>query len=225
MKNKGWFFGDSYTYGFNCTKDYPYYHKYSGELDKKIWPELVCDSLNLECINYGIPGNSNGIILSNILQHVSEFKHGDTVFISDTFSIRIDLFDYDKGVVNNFPSNILFEREWETKYLDRFFKNSGDKEVVVDFLHKFRLPSLTAWTWFYRNQFQGIKKLLDKNGVKCYLWSSEDEHKQKRFQTIVECTKDIFDDHWSFKGHLDFSKKVLENIYNNKMVNYIKSSL
>ena len=57
-----------------------------------------------------------------------------------------------------------------------------------------------------------INSLLEKKGVKPIIW--EVEKVWNDYETIAIATNnEIFDHHWSYKGHKDFAKYMLCNIH------------
>ena len=88
MKKVGWFFGDSFTYGYGCRPEYRYY-KYTLDRKGKLWTEIVSDELNLIEKNLAIPGASNPSIINTIIENIKYINKGDYVFIGNTLPIRI----------------------------------------------------------------------------------------------------------------------------------------
>lgn len=208
-----WFYGDSYTGGFGVTPEYAYYHLYEGDLPKKSWPELVSEYFNVECVNRGYNGCDNSYILDSILSDFPSFSTTDMVFISLTFPVRFPLYNHQQGRIT-FASNNVFteEREQDKKYLDVFFKSENEKEILLDYIDTFVTPYTAAWRAYYLNRFISIKKILVKKNIRTYIWSSEQEYYKSNFQKIKECVPKVEDDHWSFLGHKQFAKKVIQDI-------------
>jgi hypothetical protein len=101
--NNFWTFGDSFTAGHGCkfTENWPFsikqtdsyyyktYHNYYNA-NKKIWPEIVSDYLNLNLINCGENGISNQTIFDLLMVNLDKFKEGDIVIVQTSVSGRFD---------------------------------------------------------------------------------------------------------------------------------------
>ncbi len=99
--NTIWAFGDSFTAGHGCKPfgrvehigtDKENYldtlYKDYIDLNKKIWPEIVSEHLNMSLNNLGINGLSNESIFDNILKNIFNFNKNDIVLIQTSTSGR-----------------------------------------------------------------------------------------------------------------------------------------
>ena len=170
---KLWTFGDSFTEGHGCNygvnnnfsninKNSYYYKKYGEYIDfnKKIWPELLSDLLNLELVNLGRNGLSNEWIADNIITNIKKISVNDIVILQTSTSGRYDFpFLKEKSILGSpkngesikdyivntndspyffktiFVSNI--EPDWDITMKDtlRFInvqENLNDKELVLN---------------------------------------------------------------------------------------------
>ncbi len=87
-------FGCSAITGMSLPDVYPKNNKTS----VYAWPNTLAKRMQLECVNLGIPGNSNINILRQILNF--EFKEKDIVVILWTHFTREDIFDSKDKVIH-----------------------------------------------------------------------------------------------------------------------------
>jgi hypothetical protein len=164
---KLWTFGDSFTAGHGCRnfsniKNSHYNDKFENyiDLNKKIWPELLSDLLNLELVNLGRNGLSNEWIADTLITNIQNISVNDIVILQTSTPGRYDFpFKKEKSLLgtpkdsenikdyivntNNSPyffktifvSNV--EKEWDISMKDtlRFInvqENLNDKELVLN---------------------------------------------------------------------------------------------
>lgn len=205
---KGWFFGDSFTAGVNATPGLPYYEWAGGG---ETFSKLLCRDFNVEEINKGLPGKCNNSIINSIIENLKSIKKGDLVVISNTSPVR-DLVpvstdyrsheDYKFGLT----SQKLFNSSQHEESI-----GYNDKDVnftLTEYALKVRAPYTSEWNAYYRNIYVNFVKYFITIGCNAIFWDysvwSEDEEIGTAFETIVDATKgEIFDLHWSFKGHRD----------------------
>jgi hypothetical protein len=171
--NNLWTFGDSFTAGHGCNycldnnfsninKDSYYCKKFKDYIDinKKIWPELLSDSLKLELVNLSKNGLSNEWIADTIIANIKNISTNDVVILQTSTPARYDFpFKKEKTLLgslkdgqskkdyivntNNSPyffktifvSNI--EKEWDVSMKDtlRYVnaqENLNDKELILN---------------------------------------------------------------------------------------------
>jgi hypothetical protein len=125
-------FGCSNTYGEglpDCWDD----GQAGPKPSKYVWPQLLADDLNLECVNLSVPGTSNKQICNDILN--TNFKPTDIVFIMWTYFSRTCCFqdnDNDESKFGNSSKskrimvqdthNKNFNRKRQ-KYNDTYYRN------------------------------------------------------------------------------------------------------
>jgi hypothetical protein len=235
MKKNGWFFGCSFTSGFGLNFDndlkilqtlyptanppfteiewnkFPYskFESYKTKYENNIWPKLICEHYDLEYNNHGISGASNDEILHSVITQLSNIKSGDYVFIGNTTPIRILVPLGSKFKPLTSTSSIGENGVLITKHEDDddFFYNDKQKEIIVDYLNEIVLNKEEFYEIHYTNLFENLKIYFINNGVNCVFWKWREWF---NYETIKEWTNGKIDDtHWSPKGHLDFSKKII----------------
>jgi hypothetical protein len=170
---KLWCFGDSYTAGHGCRfeqigiyskedeRSY-YYNGYKNyiDFDKKIWPDLVSDSLKLELVNLGKNGLSNEWIADNIITNIKDISKNDIVILQTSLPGRYDFpfkkektllgspkdgQSYKDYIVNTNDSPYFFktifvsniEKEWDISMKDTLKhinvqEHLNDKELLLN---------------------------------------------------------------------------------------------
>jgi L-rhamnose mutarotase len=111
-----WTFGDSFTAGHGCkyqentnfsdNDNNVYHNMYKDyiDLNKKIWPELLSEFLNLELINLGKNGSSNEWIADNIITNIKNISKNDIVILQTSMFGRYDFpFKKEKSLMGNGP--------------------------------------------------------------------------------------------------------------------------
>lgn len=147
-----WTFGDSFTAGHGCKYDATgtfseenvnsYYIKtYKSYIDinKKIWPEIVSDNLNLQLINKSKNGMTTESIADTCLKFLTKINKGDIVILQTSTIGRYDfpflkektLMGYDASKykkdtelfsISNSPYffKTIFSTDIEKEYLDKY---------------------------------------------------------------------------------------------------------
>ena len=114
-------FGCSNTYGEglpDCWDD----GEAGPKPSKYVWPQLLADDLNLECVNLSVPGTSNKQICNDILN--TDFKSTDIVVIMWTFFSRTCFFQDEgrsKRIIVQDITNKNFE-SYRQKYNSIYYK-------------------------------------------------------------------------------------------------------
>jgi hypothetical protein len=170
---KLWTFGDSFTAGHGCKYELTgafskeninaYYTKtYKSYIDvnKKIWPEIIADDLNLELINKSKNGMSTESIADTCLKFLIEIGKDDTVILQTSTIGRYDfpflkektLMGYNTNKYKrddelfNIPNSPYFfktifvstiEKEWDISMKDTLRYINGqehlnDKELILN---------------------------------------------------------------------------------------------
>ena len=195
MINTLWTFGDSFTYGSGCLANEIYPYRYKKSEEDKIWPELVASKFNLKLKNIGMGLFSNDKIIDSIIDNYNYNNKNDLVIIGNTFYSRFDI-PYEGKLITlstvNLPDdNNKFLNDIIVIMDDELLKNRQLKRILF------------------------IKSLLEKKGVTSIIWEVEKEWNDYELITIAT-NNEIFDHHWSYKGHYDFSKYILNRI--NKLI-------
>ena len=220
MNNKIWFFGDSFTKGDGCipNNDSPYYDDYPNKRGK-IWTTLVSEHFKMKEMNCGESGASNTWILNTILDNLHLIDKNDYVIISDTRPSRFLIPRVHDGEISNFSPGQ--EEVW-----DFHIKNRKDaikplewedmKKTLINFTWYFQEEYIDLWENYYTNRFNNIIKFFEKNNIRNTFWSYKLWYeRQLEFELIVDDIPFIKNEHWSWKGHYDFSNWIIYNNRNN----------
>lgn len=189
--SKLFLFGDSFTAGNGCLPEEEYTVNYKKNSNDLIWGELLAKGLDLSLTNYGMGLFSNDKIIDSIIDNYDYINKNDLVIIGTTFYSRFDI-PYEGKLITlstiNLPDdNNKFLNDIIVIMDDELLKNRQLKRILF------------------------IKSLLEKKGVKSIIW--EVEKVWNDYETIAIATNnEIFDHHWSYKGHKDFAKYMLCNI-------------
>lgn len=189
--SKLFLFGDSFTAGNGCLPEEEYTVNYKKNSNDLIWGELLAKGLDLYFTNYGMGLFSNDKIIDSIIDNYDYINKNDLVIIGTTFYSRFDI-PYEGKLITlstiNLPDdNNKFLNDIIVIMDDELLKNRQLKRILF------------------------IKSLLEKKGVKSIIW--EVEKVWNNYETIAIATNnEIFDHHWSYKGHKDFAKYMLCNI-------------
>lgn len=197
VEQTGWFFGDSFPFGYQCHPGNPYYEK-SKYKDKRIVSQIVCDTLNIKHKNLAQYGYSNENILHSILTNVSNIKENDYVFIIDTHSTRTPIVYNHQNYYTRWPNGSYIEvkksKDYETMYLAR--------QDVTEKLND-----------FYKDIFNGlIKELSLRNVNTLYIPTNNTFLNEHEAELIWHDVPEVKDGHWSFKGHSKIASMILGKI-------------
>lgn len=122
--NKLWTFGDSFTAGHGCkyssegafsdnpTQHYRKTYENYTVADKKIWNEIVSDSLSLELVDLSKNGSTTDTIFDTLLEHTPSITPSDIVMVQTSTVGRFDFpFLKQKSImgINNFTSPYFFK--------------------------------------------------------------------------------------------------------------------
>lgn len=215
MKN-AYFFGDSFTFGEGCHNGFEYYDSVEYD-DKRIWPTILSETLNVKEVNHAKRGASSPEILRLILEYSPIFKKGDYVIFSDSLPNRIISVNQKSKKVETVIAD-SFDEFYGT---DNYFENLESKEITLNYLNSCILPYYIELEHYYSRQFEQLQKLLLKTGVNAYFWSHQMwARDMKKFQRILQHTPHIKDGHFSWKGHREFSSTILECIKKKQHIIY-----
>jgi hypothetical protein len=221
MKNKAWFFGDSFTYGHGCKPGFEYYDKYP-DIRESTWTDIISDRLNKEQINEGAPGNATPFILKQVIENLANFSEGDFVFITDALPIRLVYPSKETGSIVPLTTDIILwpERNKNNQHvINRYLHTKEQRRVVLDFIHQSILKYDEYWIDYYMNQFLDIQKHLLSLGVNTYTWSHKIWVSPSPFECITAATNgEVYDGHWSWLGHKQFANYMLSRINNKEYI-------
>ena len=213
--NRAWFFGDSFTFGHGCKPGYEYFDNYP-ELRQSTWTDIVSEKLNLEQVNKGIPGNATPYILKQVIENLSNFNKGDFIFLTDTLPVRLVYPTKDTKTIQPLTTDIIVWPERNNqRALDRFLGTEEERRTVVEFIHQSVMKHFDQWTDYYMNQFIDIQKYLLTTGVHIYTWPYKQWVSPSPYERITKATNgEIYDGHWSWLGHKQFSTYILNRVHN-----------
>jgi hypothetical protein len=218
MKNL-WTFGCSFTHGDGTLVDDLYRQKYKISEDDLPWTQLLSNELNLNLINKGLGGLSNESILDLLINNWDFINADDIVIIGKTWSHR---FDFPKKIGSIEPQSIVYRggesdvKKWFDDLTVGIFSYT-QIECIKTFSVEFATQPL--YSNRHDNRFNFIKNRLikDKKVKICYIWDVE--KLWNKYDLIVNATNnEIIDHHWSYKGHNNFFKDILNIIQTPKLI-------
>lgn len=206
--SKAWFFGDSLTFGTGCTPDESYYHEYKTP-ESKIFPEIITEHFEAAYFNHALPGLSTDSILISFYEKFKEFNSNDIVVIFRGFYDRIDIPNA-KGemrVLHQYGTN-----QKDTYNNSQFTEN--ELKIISEFGIKFLMDNAVRQK---RNDtaFEFIEDALDKLKIRNIIWSPADIHrdtdinKNQRLSIDKHTNGKINDFHFSYPGHIEFAKYLI----------------
>ena len=211
-----WTFGDSFTFGHGCsdkcTSDtYDEYKSYKKSEDD-IWSNHLGKILNCNVKNFGKNGASNDYILNSIIQNYNSIQKNDYVVIGKTFPVRMDV------PIKGEWKSALSHRE--IRHLKTSINRDDLSQTVYDAVLNFQyffsnnpLYKTRQDEWF---QFLYNRLVDDKKVKQCLIWSVPELVQLGEFNTIRNATNGkVKDGHFSFEGHLRFSKYIYSKMQKN----------
>lgn len=138
------------------------------------WPALVAEKMNIECVNVGMPGASNDLILHNII-NFENFNKGDHVIILWTYMHRALLFDDTGATSNIMPNRIMLSKVVGSLKWEQFYNAHGEYDLYMRTLKnmhhamcylaskEIRLTNLSIdiWQLPWKNIQNNYKKNMD----------------------------------------------------------------
>ena len=216
-------YGCSYTYGNGALPHEVYPKKYKKSEDDLIWPEIVAKEIGYKLYNYGMGAISNDIILDNMIETFDMISEGDIVILQKTFTHRFDIAPTRK---KNHP------------YVRQFLTITPNSEEALKYekYDSSEIESILYNTWLMDNELNDIrvdnrfnffKKLFLLKGVKkCIYWDVVKHIDKNVYERIQEATDNkIVDAHWSYSGHREFSKVILNKLYQEPLETAFKAKL
>jgi hypothetical protein len=221
--NKLFVYGCSFTYGNGCLPDEIYRLKYKKSDTDLIWPEIVANEIGYKLYNYGMGAISNDVIFDNLIERFDEISEGDIVILQKTFTHRFD---------------IAPTRKKNQPYFRKFITITPSSEETLKYegYNESEIESILYNTWLMDNElndmrvdnrFNFLKKLLLLKGVKkCIYWDVINYIDKNVYERIQEHSGGkITDAHWSYNGHREFSKVILNKLYQEPLETAFKSKL
>jgi hypothetical protein len=216
-------FGCSFTYGNGCLSHEVYPKSYRKNENDLIWPEIVAKEIGYKLYNYGMGAISNDVIFDNMIEVFDSISEGDIVIIQKTFTHRFD---------------IAPTRKKNQPYIRKFLTITPQSYETLKYegYDSLEIDSILYNTWLMDNElndmrvdnrFSFLKKLFLLKGVKkCINWDIINYMDENVYERIQEATKGkIIDAHWSYDGHREFSKIILNKLYQEPLEMVFKTKL
>jgi hypothetical protein len=191
--------------------------------DDLIWPEIVAKEIGYKLYNYGVGASSNDVIFDTIIERFDEISEGDVVIIQKTFTHRFD---------------IAPTRKKNQPYFRKFITitPSSNETLKYEGYEASEIESILYNTWLMDNElndmrvdnrFNFFKKLFLLKGVKkCIYWDVINYIDKNVYERIQEHSNgEIIDAHWSYNGHREFSKVILNKLYQEPLETAFKAKL
>lgn len=205
--NKLFLFGDSFTFGYGCTKNDEFTLKYKKPEDL-LWFEIISNKFNLEIINYGMGLYSNDKIIDSVIDSYDAIGENDYVLIEKGFTHRFDMPNLDDNYLITIapsPRNLL-TKDFTLASMDYTEDEIKSIEYMVVTLDSKLIRDRQT------KRLNFLKKIIESKKVKkCILWDIEDYTERNVYERIVDATDgEINDHHWSFKGHKLFAEEMIK---------------
>lgn len=216
-------YGCSFTYGNGCLPYDEYYKKHRKNEDDLIWPEIVANEIGYKLYNYGMGAISNDTIFDNIIETFDTITEGDIVILQKTFTHRFDIAPTRKKNQPYFRQFItITPNSQETLKYEGYDTSEIDSILYNTWLMDNELNDMRV-----DNRFNFFKKLFLLKGVKkCIYWDVIKHTDKNVYERIQEATNnEIIDAHWSYNGHREFSKVILNRLYQEPLETAFKAKL
>ena len=213
MKNKVWFFGDSFTFGEGCVNEvngqpHPYLKRHP---EGKLWTDIVGDFLNRDKVNLGVSGCSNQHVLEEMVLYLPKIKRDDIVIVGTPIGARYKVYvghDLNKFLHINQGSFDQTSRKIEITHDESYNKELNG--VLEKYLYEYIMPSSYTYESHYTNLIEKILIELNNRGVHTLLWDFNEFGKHERIREVT----DIDDYHWSWEGHRTWANKCINKLKN-----------
>jgi len=200
-----WTFGDSNTDGFRSSDLWARkYVEWKG-YQPKVYGEIIAEKLDLELVNLGKGGSDNYTIFETFCESIDRIKKNDIIIFGWSSPLRYRLVSYWgiwKSIIPNLDSNDNSLKNISNNTLDELLLNRNHRLYSIEVNYWIRLINLAFkdniivhWTSFESEInaifIGGIGRIsLDTNG-------------------------EIADGHFSEKGHLELSEKLMATFIKN----------
>lgn len=216
MKNI-WFFGDSFTRGDGCIaeNESPYYDNYPN-LRGTLWTTKLSNKFGMNENNLGESGCSSDWIINTIVDNLYKIKPKDIVILSDTRPSRYLVPRVQDNEIHCFSPGQESIWDWHIKNREDTTKPKeweDMKRTLIDYTWYFQENYSKLWEEYYLERFKNLQKYFDSIGVTNYFWSYKLWYeKQIDIELISEHIPEIHNEHFSWKGHEQFSKYIDDKI-------------
>lgn len=213
MVKKAWFFGDSFTEGSGAVEGFTYYDKYGPD---HTFTSLLSNYFEAQEHNYGLPGECNNAIIKSISHNLPYIKKGDIVVISNTSPLR-DL------VPRKSRPGLISQKLFHSDIYPDSIGNNNERisSTLEEYCLLIREPYIPEWNHHYRTIFLNFVNYFQSIGCTSIFWDysvwSEEEEEGIKFENIYQATNgEIYDLHWSYKGHRDAFEWIRDGINQGK---------
>ena len=223
MENKAWFFGDSFTAGWEqsnidiglFTGQEEYFVNFLNGNGKR-WTEIVAENFNCQHMNLGKGGSCNEDILFSIIDNLQFIKPGDTVIISNSHELRFQIPKYDGEQIITFNSGRIQEVGLQDYHRDFVKDEKFLKTTLVDYAYETRYKHSMLWRNYFLKRFEKLQHYFLSNNIRPYFWHFDMwmyDSQPYMWHRIAEHTNGkIQDIHFSQLGHEKFSEYFLNNL-------------
>lgn len=203
-----WTFGDSNTDGFRSTdlwaKEYVAWKGYQ----PKVYGEIIADRLKFELVNLGKGGSDNYSIFETFCESIKRIEKNDIIIFGWSSPLRYRLVsdeNYWKPILPRFKGNDKSLKNISMNTINEILLNRDNKLYSIEVNHWIRLINLAFkdnivkhWTAFECDIdaiYIGVERIC------------------------LETNNEVVDGHFSEKGHLELSEKLMATfIKNTKLI-------
>ena len=205
-------FGDSFTFNKKYEEcEYSIKYRKNGEL---IWPDIISKKIGFELYNFGYGSLSNDRIMDNIIEKINLITENDIVIVGKTFYDRFDIPNNENNIKPGLVYKFTTITPGSFDLLVKLGFTKQEANSIIYYGHQYDNDIFIKRT---NLRFDFIKKFLENNKIyNCFFWDVE--YNWGKYENIKQSTNnEIFDLHWSYKGHRDFANKLI-NDFNLKSI-------
>jgi hypothetical protein len=173
--------------------------------------------------NLGESGCSSDWIINTIVDNLYKIKPNDIVILSDTRPSRYLVPRVQDNEIHCFSPGQESIWDWHIKNREDTTKPKeweDMKRTLIDYTWYFQENYSKLWEEYYLERFKNLQKYFDSIGVTNYFWSYKLWYeKQIDIELISEHIPEIHNEHFSWKGHEQFSKYIESKL--NRVTNLI----
>jgi len=245
--SKLWTFGDSFTAGHGCKYFDNPAHNYLSPFKnyivagKKIWNEIVADSLSLELVDLSKNGITTDTIFDTLLEHTSTITPSDIVIIQTSTIGRFDFPFLKQNTLmgtNMFDSPYFLKPIFVTSLLKEYRKESENiLKTKYDTIRNFFSEFIMTEKYYERSIWRIVEftKILKSMGITTYIINEDiwpkylskptnlkEIHPRGMYGFVDELNLTIYADtngwikdwHPSYDGHIDIANFIINFIKN-----------
>lgn len=203
-----WTFGDSFTDGFRSVDSWAKRYVMWKGYQPKTYGEIIAENLGFELVNLGKGGSDNYSIFETFCESVGRIKKNDIIIFGWSSPLRFRVVgDWDNWKPILPRMNINDE-------LPKNISKSTVDEIMVNRDHHLCSIEVNNWIRFINLAFKD-NRIVHWTAFKCnieaiYVVAS---------RITLETNGEIDDGHFSEKGHLELSEKLMSKfIKKNKII-------